>query len=105
MSSLVPPTPNLPRPAGYGDTKGLFQFGQNLVSALFKVLSEYAQRLNAAVTNDGPIPHVSYTVATVPDATIYEGSTIYVSNETGGKTLAFSDGTNWRRVQDRNIVS
>jgi len=30
---------------------------------------------------------------------------IYVSNETGGATLAFSDGTNWRRVQDRAVVS
>ena len=32
-------------------------------------------------------------------------ATVYVSDETGGATLAFSDGTNWRRVQDRAIVS
>jgi hypothetical protein len=30
---------------------------------------------------------------------------VYVYDEVGGPTLAFSDGTNWRRVQDRNIVS
>lgn len=30
---------------------------------------------------------------------------IYVYDESGGPTLAFSDGTNWRRVQDRAIVS
>ena len=30
---------------------------------------------------------------------------IFVYDETGGATLAFSDGTNWRRVQDRNVVS
>jgi hypothetical protein len=28
-----------------------------------------------------------------------------VSNETGGAVLAFSDGTNWRRVTDRNIIA
>ena len=47
----------------------------------------------------------SYTVATVPSASTYARGVIYVSNETGGATLAFSDGTNWRRVQDRAVVS
>lgn len=45
-----------------------------------------------------------YTVATLPNAA---GNTrlAIVTNEAGGATLAFSDGTNWRRVQDRAIVS
>lgn len=47
----------------------------------------------------------AYTVATVPDATKYTGGTIYVSDETGGAVLAFSDGTNWRRVTDRAVIS
>lgn len=47
----------------------------------------------------------SYTVSTVPAAASYPRGVIYVSNETGGATLAFSDGTNWRRVQDRSVVS
>ena len=47
----------------------------------------------------------NFTVATVPDATVNEGRIIYVSDESGGSTLAFSDGTNWRRVQDRAIIS
>jgi hypothetical protein len=46
-----------------------------------------------------------YTVATVPTATDNEGQIIYVSDETGGATLAFSDGTDWRRVQDRVVIS
>ncbi len=33
------------------------------------------------------------------------GALIFVSDEAGGPTLAFSDGTNWRRVQDRAVVS
>lgn len=47
----------------------------------------------------------SYTVATLPDATEFEAHTVYVSDEAGGATLAFSDGTDWRRVQDRAVVS
>ena len=30
---------------------------------------------------------------------------IYVSDESGGAVVAFSDGTHWRRVTDRAIVS
>jgi hypothetical protein len=30
---------------------------------------------------------------------------IYVSDETGGAVMAFSDGTNWRRITDRATVS
>lgn len=53
----------------------------------------------------------AFTVLELPDPASYDPETtgraayIYVSDETGGSTLAFSDGTNWRRVQDRVIVS
>jgi hypothetical protein len=47
---------------------------------------------------------ISYTVATLPSATNV-GQIIYVSDETGGAVIAFSDGTNWRRVTDRAIVA
>lgn len=47
----------------------------------------------------------TYTVSTLPTAATYPRGIIYVSNETGGATLAMSDGTNWRRMQDRAIVS
>lgn len=46
-----------------------------------------------------------YTVATLPSAANYTRGMIYVSDETGGAIPAFSDGTNWRRVTDRTIVS
>ena len=46
----------------------------------------------------------SYTVATLPSAGV-SAQVVYVSNESGGAVLAFSDGTNWRRVTDRAIVS
>lgn len=47
----------------------------------------------------------SHAKAALPAAATYPRGVIYVSDETGGATLAFSDGTNWRRCQDRNIVS
>ena len=46
----------------------------------------------------------TYTVTTLPNAST-PAQLIYVSDESGGATVAFSDGTNWRRVQDRAIVS
>ena len=46
----------------------------------------------------------TYTVSTLPSASI-AGGMIYVSDESGGAVMAFSDGTNWRRVTDRAIVS
>ena len=54
----------------------------------------------------GPIRPKAYSVATLPSASGNgAGAIIYVSNETGGAVLAFSDGTNWRRVTDRAIVA
>jgi hypothetical protein len=47
----------------------------------------------------------SFTVATVPSAANNPRVLIYVSNEAGGATVAFSDSTNWRRVQDRAVIS
>ena len=46
----------------------------------------------------------SYTVSTLPAATP-AGQMAYVTNESGGAVPAFADGTNWRRVTDRAIVT
>lgn len=106
MSAKVSATPQISRPG-----IGARQFDIDLVRSVFNELLYHARRLNAAVTVDGvdamtaPLPLMSYTVAGVPTASLWEGAIIYVSNETGGKTIAFSDGTNWRRVQDRTIIA
>lgn len=50
------------------------------------------------------IIHDGYSVNALPNAT-QPGQMIYVEDESGGATMAFSDGTNWRRITDRNIVS
>lgn len=74
-------------------------------------LRQIAARINQSFLIDGstrmlqPLKLSSYVVASLPDASLWVGSMIYVSDESGGATMAFSDGTNWRRVQDRAIVS
>jgi len=46
----------------------------------------------------------SFTVETVPLA-LPAGQMIFVSDESGGAAIAFSDGQDWRRVTDRNVIS
>ncbi len=53
----------------------------------------------------GPVRVGSYTVATLPAAIAGAGQIVFVSDETGGAVLAFSDGTDWRRVTDRAVVA
>jgi len=48
----------------------------------------------------------SYTVAQLANlGVVPAGQFVYCSNESGGSIPAFSDGTNWRRVTDRAIVT
>lgn len=71
-------------------------------------LSETGGAVNAAFDNNilaNVVEVGSFTVATLPSASATPNGIIKVSDETGGETLAFSDGTNFRRVQDRAIVA
>lgn len=53
-----------------------------------------------------PTSHDSYTVAEAQALTyINPGDMIFVSNESGGATMAFYDGSDWRRIQDRQVIS
>ena len=57
------------------------------------------------MTQLAPLLLKTYTVSAVPSVSTYDDAIIMVSDETGGTVPAFSDGTNWRRVTDRQIVS
>jgi len=46
-----------------------------------------------------------FAVASLPDAATFDKGVIIVPDETGGRTLATSDGTDWRRVSDGVVVS
>lgn len=70
--------------------------------------ARWAQRLVSEIrrTFSEPVHLDNFTVATLPSAMdLHPGTLIFVTNETGGSVPAFSDGTNWRRVTDRAIVS
>ena len=111
MSRQLPTTPALSKPASLGTLAAVERHLGAVHRDLYRVLSELAGSVNEMVAKDGdramtgPLGLLSVIVADVPDATLYEGSIIYVSNEAGGATVAFSDGINWRRAQDRVIVS
>jgi hypothetical protein len=66
-----------------------------------------AQRLDVvgSIKASQPIIFPSYTVGTLPTGASYTGGMAYVTDEADGPTMAFYDGTNWRRVQDRAVVS
>jgi len=44
----------------------------------------------------------SFTVSTLPAG--QEAQVIYVSDDAGGPTLAFYDGSNWRRTSDNQVI-
>ncbi len=52
----------------------------------------------------GPIRPKSYSKAALPSAAA-AGSIIYVTDDVGGATLAFADGTAWRRAHDLAVVA
>lgn len=65
---------------------------------------ETDEALALTISEHGYPETPTYTVATLPNVG-GGGGMIFVNDETGGATLAFSDGTNWRRVQDRAVVA
>lgn len=65
-----------------------------------------AAMTGTTITATSYVKAPSYTVLGVPSAvTSGAGAIIYVSDESGGAVLAFSDATNWLRVTDRAIIS
>lgn len=62
-------------------------------------------QVNGSASFAGAAKLAAFTVATVPSAAANTSGLIHISNESGGATPAFSDGTNWRRVHDRAIIS
>jgi hypothetical protein len=52
-----------------------------------------------------PLAVPSYTLTTLPTASLFSGKYIDVSNATGGAKLCRSDGTNWKIVNTTTTVS
>lgn len=58
-----------------------------------------------AKPSKNPVLLPSFTVATVPRAASWPNCAVIVSNESGGRTIATSDGANWKRVKDGATIS
>ncbi len=76
---------------------------------------EWRTWFNAAHTRvgEGPLLIQGYAKASLPNVSLW-GSTgssdpfssiIFVTDDVGGPTLAFSDGTSWKRVSDNAVIS
>lgn len=65
----------------------------------------YISRATGIITLGSATKLKSYTVSTLPSASVYAQCLIYVSNGTSNNRLAVSDGTNWRWPGTGAIVS
>lgn len=57
------------------------------------------------IINDAPMKLVNKTVTELGTLVSSVGAMVFCTDESGGAIPAFYDGTNWRRVSDRSIVS
>jgi hypothetical protein len=105
-NSVVTGTAGFTNTVAKWDSNGDLVEGPELVTLLTTSDAEdqYLSR-NGNLEATGPVRLASYTVATVPTAADYTQGLIYVSDETGGATVAVSNGTNWVRLQDLAIIS
>lgn len=87
----------------FGINSGTTVFEWNTAGSVMTMSATLAMGSNP-LTSNSYIESGEYTVASLPSASGAKKH-IYVTDEAGGYTMAFSDGTNWRRVQDRAIVS
>ena len=99
---------NIPTPIGIVDPT-LSNYLLALVRALtftfqgiLNILNSIADQMNAPTE---PVLLPTYLKAALPDAAANINGMIIVSNDVGGLTPAFSDGTNWRRTADRAVIS
>ena len=94
------------RPPAWQQDQDINQYLQDVelwIKQVYDNLTGVTELLSTTVANlTGPTAQL---LATDFDPATGRAATVYVSDESGGATLAFSDGTNWRRVQDRAIVS
>ena len=74
---------------------------------------QWAQRLAQDIGDElarlqarrAPVALPSFAKANMPNPALYPAHWIFVTDDVGGSTPAFSDGTNFRRVSDRAIIA
>ena len=78
---------------------------EGISGVLPMVWTRWFYRIYDILSGDEPIKVMNTTVSSVPAASEHISSIVYISDESGGSVLAFSDGANWRRSTDRAIIS
>ncbi|MDP9413526.1 MAG: hypothetical protein M3Q08_05415 [Pseudomonadota bacterium] len=70
-------------------------------------LVQFARSIEQGLREVWPVPFRlrSFAKAKLPSAATWKHGLVIVTDEIGGEVPAWSDGTNWRRVSDRAIVS
>lgn len=66
--------------------------------------TEILRLRDGAITAQMPVQLKGYSALALPDAST-PGQMIFVSDSTYGLCMAFSDGTNWRRSEDRSVIA
>ena len=112
-TSAVTTTVAVAGPTGLGSSTPVYTFSGDTTTGLAYVTTGFVRFVasgtvamsytSSVVRMSLPMILAEYTVTTLP--TGVTGAMIYVSNESGGAVPAFFDGTNWRRVTDRAIVT
>lgn len=105
----VNPSPPFAIPFNLFDVTTIARYMGSLINSLANIEQEQAAVINALVDNtvtpQGPVILKTYVKAALPVAATYINGMIIVSDDVGGLTPAFSDGTNWRRVADRAVIA
>ena len=69
-------------------------------------MDDIVRQFNLLEQQINPITQLNlFSVNGLPSPLGATGALIYVIDDIGGEIPAFSDGTNWRRVTDRAVVS
>ena len=80
---------------------GFISFATSLITELAFRFEQMGFRVNRTLPKDGsevmtgPFGLMTYTIATLPDATASEGALIYVSDGSSGQKFRGSDGAAW----------
>lgn len=99
------------RPVGINMTGGTARLSVKAIGVGTNRTSRVRNSANNAdlwhTLDNGVMGVQEFTVASLPSVASIDScfGVIIVSDETGGRTLATSDGTNWRRVSNGAIVS
>lgn len=109
MVNKLNPSFPLPSPFNLDSFRGVSDFLTTLLQSLQGLEREQTLVINGLIDEQTapmkPVGLKSYVKTALPAASLYTGAMIFVTNDVGGSTPAFSDGTNWRRVADRAVIS